>query len=313
MNYRTFALELKIKSSFVTPLQADTLFGSLIWSLSYLKGEEKVEEVLKAFENEPLFLLSDGFPKGYLPRPLLPLTQPVSDIENCKIQKRAKKITLMPEEVFKMIINDLSSFTLMNSLVELTHQSRFFCREVTVYKNVINRLNFSTLERGLFVQNEIYYAKDTNWVVYLAYNQNQAILSLDLIRDAFDYLSLHGYGKRKSTGKGQFEIAGFNQISLPEAKNPNAFISLSNFVPFVSDPTLGYYEVVLKYGKLGGIFAVTKPGPWKKPLRMIKAGSVFRIDGELKDYYGGLVSGIYPFDERIRHYGFAFPLGVRLG
>ncbi len=312
LKYQTYAIEIKPKSSFITPLQADTIFGSLMWAWRYLKGEERLVEVLEAFSEAPLFLLSNGFPKGYLPRPLIPLFEPTESLEEARIQKKVKKITLIPEEDYKELVNNLSSFSLADLLRKLSNRSEIFFKKEPHYKNVINRLSFTTLEGGLFVQEETYYAKDLNWVIYLSFGQDQSLISLEEIKQMFNFLSLSGYGKRKSTGKGSFEIIDIKQHKLPEANNPNAFISLSNYVPAPSDPADGFYELVLKYGKLGGDYAVNKPGPWKKPLRMIKAGSVFRINGELKDYYGVLVSGIYPYDDKVKHYAYAYPLGVRL-
>lgn len=312
MKYQTYAIEIKPKASFITPLHADTIFGSLMWAWKYLKGEKKLADVLNEFSEAPLFLLSNGFPKGFLPRPLIPLFEPVDALEEVRVQKRVKKITYIPQRDFEQIVDNLSSSTLNNLLKNLVDQKRVFYKKEPQYKNVINRLSFTTDERGLFVQEETYYANDINRLIYFALREGQNLIGLEEIRELFNYLSLSGFGKRKSVGKGDFEIIDIELQKLPEAKNPNAFISLSNFVPAPSDPTDGFYELVLKYGKLGGDYAVIKPGPWKKPLRMIKAGSVFRLNGKVKSYYGVLVSGIYPYDDKIKHYGFAFPLGVRL-
>ncbi len=282
-----------------------------MWALRYLKGEEKLTEVLKAFSENPLFLISNGFPKGYLPRPLIPLFEPSESLEQIQIQKKSKKITFIPYEDFEKIVDNLSTTNLMNTLSKILNQRVFF-KEEPQYKNVINRLSFTTIEKGLFVQEETYYASDVNWVIYLSFLKDKDLITFQDVENMFDYFSLNGYGKRKSAGKGRFEVVDIKPHKLPGAKHPNAFISLSNFVPAPSDPTDGFYELVLKYGKLGGDYAINKSGPWKKPLRMIKAGSVFKINGELKNYYGKLVSGVYPHDEKVKHFGYALPVGVRL-
>ena len=85
----------------------------------------------------------------------------------------------------------------------------------------------------------------------------------------------------------------------------NGFISLSNWVPTASDPTVGYYQTLIKYGKLGESFAQTDQ-PFKNPLLMLEAGSVFYSDDPARDWYGHLIPNIAPHHPEIVQYGFAF-------
>lgn len=50
--------------------------------------------------------------------------------------------------------------------------------------------------------------------------------------------------------------------------------------------------------------------PFKKPLIMLQAGSIFR-DGSVREWYGRLVPDVHT-DPDIRHYGLCYPLEVRL-
>ena len=43
MGYSTWKIKLKPKSSFITPIQSDTLFGSMIWALKMIEGEKFIE------------------------------------------------------------------------------------------------------------------------------------------------------------------------------------------------------------------------------------------------------------------------------
>ena len=132
--------------------------------------------------------------------------------------------------------------------------------------------------------------------------------------DLCDVVARSGYGRDTSSGSGafSFELAPFGFPPLPGA---NAFVSLSNFVPAPHDPTDGWYELMTKFGKLGGDYAVGPgPGgvhnPFKKPILMLQAGSIFR-DGSVREWYGRLVPDVHT-DPDIRHYGLCYPLEVRL-
>jgi len=241
-----------------------------------------------------------------LPKPLIPL------VPDSKELKEALKLSFIPQADFAEIAENLNPETLAHKLLSLreTLKKEVFQKEEVLYKNVINRLTFATVEGGLYQQVEQFFNQKHNYAIYIKINTSQTLADKEILLRLFDYLSSFGFGKRKSTGKGQFEIVDFKQASPPAASKPNAFLSLSNFVPAPTDPTDGFYELFVKYGKVGGDFALRSP--WKKPLIMLKAGSVFKVNGEIKFYYGRIVSEVYPPVNDVCHYAYAFPLGVRL-
>ena len=72
-NYKTYRVILEVKSSVVTPFQADTLFGTLCWGIRFLEKENNLKEFLdNSSKKHPPLIISDGFPEGYLPNPILP-------------------------------------------------------------------------------------------------------------------------------------------------------------------------------------------------------------------------------------------------
>ena len=81
-------------------------------------------------------------------------------------------------------------------------------------------------------------------------------------------------------------------------------VRLSNWVPAHDDPQVGFYSTLVKYGKLGAELAVSE-NPFKFPLLMLTAGSSFYVEGEVKDYYGRLVTGIAPGAPQVVQYGYA--------
>ena len=93
-------------------------------------------------------------------------------------------------------------------------------------------------------------------------------------------------------------------------------MTLSSFIPKENDPVEGYYHILLKYGKLGGLYAKgiseVNNNPFKKPLIMFSAGSVF-YDKEYRKgkTYGALLDDVH-HNKEIRHYAHAFPIGINL-
>ena len=105
---------------------------------------------------------------------------------------------------------------------------------------------------------------------------------------------------------------------LPEADIPNGFLNLSNYYPSDFNHINGYYETIIKFGKLGGDWAQSKELHWpkekatyfKKPIIFIGPGGTFKSK-ELKQYYGSLIPKVH-IDNRIVQYGLTLPLGVRI-
>jgi CRISPR-associated protein Csm4 len=130
----------------------------------------------------------------------------------------------------------------------------------------------------------------------------------DTVSEFLKDLQATGYGKRKAVGYGQvnsFTLEEFDGFAdVPEA---NGFVTLSRFVPEQDDPTEGYWNATVKYGKLGEELAVSG-NPYKRPLVQLVPGSCFR-DAAPREWYGRLIEGLSPLPE-VKHYGFAFPVPI---
>ena len=68
MNYNTWKLKIRPTSSFITPIQSDTLFGSMIWALKIQYGDEFVENIIEKTKNyNPPFIFSNPIINGNYP------------------------------------------------------------------------------------------------------------------------------------------------------------------------------------------------------------------------------------------------------
>ena len=96
---KSYRVEIIPRSAWGGPLQADTLFGHLCWALVYTEGENALRDFLRLFETpEPPLVLSNGFLKGCLPRPLLPPVTMALERRNFEVVKQLKRVTLLDEE-----------------------------------------------------------------------------------------------------------------------------------------------------------------------------------------------------------------------
>jgi len=132
----------------------------------------------------------------------------------------------------------------------------------------------------------------------------------DMVREFLEDLQVTGYGKRKTVGYGEVGDFTFGPYDgFPSVVNSNAFVSLSCFVPAMSDPQEGYWTVKVKYGKLGEERA-TGSHPFKRPLVQLEAGACF-LDPAVREWYGRLITGL-SVDSGVVQYGYAFPVSMHL-
>ena len=356
-SYDSYQISLQPKTTLITPLQSDTIFGHIAWAIRYIYGEEKLIKFLNEFKDNsdaPL-LVSDGFPSGYLPKPYFKaLPQHIvekfiiaetvkndinlSTAQLTQIQKSLKNLLLLKKDTITKIQADFTAENLLRVSLE-----EIFCYEfseekneykissnkteaVVMYHNTINRIYNQVLE-GFYQQVTNFFATDFSFEVYLITNyfSNSELLNI------FEFIEKSGFGRDKSTGKGNFEITLRKEAGLPVLKDANAFMTLSHYIPDHNSPLSGYYRLLTKYGKLGGDFASSiipgieqyygtakpKVHPFKKPILMMRPGSVFMAKPSNK--YGILLGGnkrnqnlqIHKYPD-IRHFGYAFPLGLKI-
>lgn len=301
---RIYKATLHLTSAFGTPWQADTLFGHWCWSIVRHKGPDFLTS---AFLGEyrrgtPPVLISDGFPSGWLPRPLgvepkdqealLPKTERIRQYRTIKDGLEAHWLTV---EEFNRVRH--------GEIVYPKSQPHTAIRVVA--KNQIDRLtNTAGGPAGtVYDFTERYLPEvDVYWRLADGYEE--------LVRDFLANLVHTGYGKRKSVGYGQVESFTFETFDkFPSIAEANGFVTLSSFVPGAADPRDGFWRTTVKYGKLGEEGAVTGQ-PFKRPLIQLTAGSCF-YDAPVRDWYGRLIAAVTT-DPAVVHYGYAFPVSLRL-
>ncbi|MBF0555417.1 MAG: hypothetical protein HQK96_12830 [Nitrospirae bacterium] len=337
--YSEYTITVKLNAPVITTFQSDTIFGHICWAIRYLweDGEKKLKDFLKEYDtkpDDPPLLVSSGFPKGHLPKPVLPpITQAAIDcfiavtsikgrIENSFKIKTVKNASLIPVALLDEISKEgeitakilfEKMFERYDSLYDVIKQK--YEQSAVIQHNRINRIS-NTVKEGLYFQEETFHAPEMGeYNIYLKTN----CFSKRELHEIFRFIGMGGYGKDSSTGKGQFTVEEIkDSITLPSFSGPNAFMTLSSFIPQKNDPIGGYYQTILKFGKLGDVYAAgsadVSHNPFKVPLLMFAPGSVFYGDNynDKNHFYGRLISDVHSTNKEIKHYAYAFPLNIRI-
>jgi CRISPR-associated protein Csm4 len=302
---RTYRIDLAVPSGFISPWRADTLFGHLCWVAERYDGFKNFKGaagLIDLFNSSGLpFILSDGFPAGLLPAPLTlkNLYQPKSREElnntsysQIKIAKKREYLSLPQFQAFQR-----------GEVPDLSEEGKGFITAATLH-NQVNRFSNTTGEQGSLFELDEYFAPGGRVQMYTKVLKGFE----DDLRRLFELFVQGGYGAKKSTGKGACSLTGFAQCSDLDINDQqtavNGFIALSHFVPAKGDPIDGTYKTMVKYGKLGEEKTFCG-NPFKKPLVMLKPGSVFLTQFE-KPWYGRLIKDIAYADQAVVQYAYAF-------
>jgi CRISPR-associated protein Csm4 len=294
---KTLRVKLKVKSGIVTPFQADTVFGHLCWIIYYQKGEAALSEFLKPFKDgNPPFVLSDGIPADLFD--LLP--KPLSVEFIIKDQNKTKEI----KKIEWVSMNDFTSICLGTYFTAKLMRNPI--KLVTSIHNAINRVTSTSFSEG-----GVYSLKEITIPEIFIYFKVIHDEWKDKLVDLFKLLSNFGFGRKKSIGKGHFSVDTVELYNgFTEIEDANGFVTLSNFCPAENDPIEGLYKTFVKYGKLGEEFTYCG-NPFKKPLLMIKTGSVFKTNGKPKEFYGRMIENISDLMPEVVQYAYAFSVPIR--
>ena len=311
-----FKIRFRLVSPLGTPLAADTLFGHLCWSIAYGHGgETALTEFLNAMNGEtPPLLLSDPFPAGMLPVPILPsVNQQKWQEKSTEEQDRLKtlrKRTFMPETAFRDCCGNLSPDRLLQVHPE-TDVSASGKETALVPHNHIDRIGGGTIQGGIFFHEDVFVDHQPG-KMYDMFDLYVASFELDAdrIKKMLFKATEGGYGRDKSTGRGVIDWQNIEPWIPPKVANANAVMLLGPCVPEANDPTDGYWKIKAKAGRLGGHWAIDE-NPFKKTIMMLQTGSVLKTETP-KPFYGRMVEQAHPNLPEVRHYGLALALPIHL-
>jgi len=234
--------------------------------------------------------------------------------------KKFKKVEYVSEKIFKRLISENSIDELfkeyiLNNKIKLKNdtflvtsdeysEEKIFTSKVAV-RNKIDRLTLSTRVAGeLYYEREIYINSDSVKLYFFLMTED-----MDFFVPIFRWLSDTGIGGNRTVGRGYYEIKIEGEISLPNTKNSNIFITLSRYLP--KDKEINwegenYYELLPYQSRFDTMFF--KGGEFlKKRIIYLKEGSVLTFK-QKSEYYGRLFIVAEFQNKTIYQNGIAFPI-----
>jgi len=321
---KSYRIDIKPLGRWGSLLTADTFFGHLCWAMRLTRGESAVQEFLACYDSgEAPLVLSDGLPAGFLPRPILQPAERTTAEISPEQYKAIKKVPYISVGGFEKLRGALKEADVLKVLAQESEERVFhgnsqvregllpWIEEATWHCTIDRGIGSVLKQGGLYQTEDFLFGTDVRFNVFVRLSDFDIQTLLELV----EFVGMSGYGRDASVGLGRFSVESFAEFAFPRIPDANAFMALSNFVPSPKDPVHGWYDLTVKFGKLGGPYSLgpTEKAahcPFKKPLVMLKAGSVF-FDNPVQEWYGRVVSNVH-FDSRIRHYGICYALEVRV-
>jgi CRISPR-associated protein Csm4 len=324
---KTLLLKLKQKSGLLTELQSDTIYGHFCWRLKERLGEGKLVEFISSYKNDkPVFLISDGLlsvdEEIHFPRPFIfnkpELKEKKADkvIEFVKRKKNKERNYLYTSELNSFLSN--GAVKLEEKKVETSKKKKqktdIPLRTESLRVSVqIDRNSFGSSEGKLFSFNPKYTRDDVSYVLLIKVLDENSFKLFEcesILKEVFSI----GFGRKKSSGYGQFELLGFEEFSeITEPNDANAFMVLGNYLPSDLDNIIAVgYDIDTKYGKLGEDLSQSE-NPFKNPIVFLKSGSCFRTSSK-KDSFGRVTNEgeISAANKFVVQFGMPFIYGIKL-
>jgi len=317
MTMRLLRFVLKPRTAFGSFVSGDTLFGQLCWGLRLKLGAAKLEELLEGYgQGRPFAVLSDAFPRGFLPLPTWPAyfwAAQAKEEDRKKLKARRwlplGDLNKKPEQWQEAALDDKAAYA---QGAEAPDPDAGF-QPVTRHQphNSLSRLSGTTGEGfDPYSQIQIWFHPATRLDLYALLDEER--LETDVFLKVLDEIGAAGYGRDASQGLGKFEVPGPPESpSWPQAP-ASRFLTLAPSAPQGQgyDPEGSFYQVKTHFGRHGQAGALG-PNPFKRPLLMAKTGAVFTLrEKAARSWLGQGLTGVSPSEPRAVHQGYApvFPL-----
>jgi CRISPR-associated protein Csm4 len=308
-------LTLQPLSAFGTPLAGDTLFGQLCWTLRHQLGNDRLNSLLDGYtQGRPFVVLSDAMPQGYLPLPTLPSRFWANSSVDRKILKKKRWLPL------DALQGPLAQWqAAAHSDTEATQAIAGSDANPVIERaqphNTINRQTGTTGtgQFAPFSQAQQWFHPAMRFHLYACLDTSR--LSQDELLQALSAMGETGYGRDASIGLGKFRIC-IDDATLPTTPGQhNACLTLGPCAPqgqgFVAAHS--YYQPLTRFGRHGDM-AVHSGNPFKRPVLLARAGSVFTPETLVPEcqYLGQGLTGVSLTQAEAVHQGYSPVIGICL-
>lgn len=273
-------VRLRLEGPLGTPLTSGTLFGHLCWAKRERESERALIDWLNGLSDAP-WALSDGFPAGFLPRPLLRPGSRRADGNEKMTPERLKRLEKKKQEAkwpwllaeqWRDLRERMSdplpeNRTQRDSAEDWAKPDPALPHRIA--HNSIHRLTGSTPDEGglYFVDEDWSYAKKPERDVYV-----RAKTTADELRDLFGAVGETGYGRDATWGRGQFTVVDVIDARWLDAHDGNRMLSLSHGC-LTANMASARYKLFTHFGKVGASLPTNVP--WKYPVLLTRPGATF--------------------------------------
>lgn len=288
----TFRAIITSLSAFGTPLKGDTFFGQLCWAVRNRFGEARLDELLQGYTSgRPFAVVSDSFPSGHLPRPVLPGN--LFDELPGEDRKAVKRRAWMPSEkvatpLSQWLAHCVPPDALPGGSVETQPQPH----------NTISRSSGTTGEGAFapYLMEQLWYGKKpesrreafvpARLDVYFVLDE--ARLNADELNVTIADIGALGFGRDASIGLGKYRLESFAVCELPAQDQANAWLTLAPCAPqgLAWDAARCFYNVFTRFGRHGDI-GVHTGKPFKTPVLLADTGAVLTPEQHKHTLFAG--------------------------
>jgi CRISPR-associated protein Csm4 len=264
-----YRITLRLTAPLGTPLAGPTLFGQICWLIREAEGEA----ALVAWLDDPArrWRLSDGFPAGFLPRPLT-RPRPVRP-EDFDRLKALKKRTLVSRAAWDRLRDGWADAALAEAETAADP-----ARPRRLAHNHADRGGQGTQETGgLFFLDEDWRfaeagARDIDLYVETAE-------PVERVRELVVALGQRGFGRDAGTGRGRWQVReAAPDLALADHPGPR-LMSLSRGALDPATMHDALWRLEPHFGRLGPELALAGVSPFKHPVLLTRPGATFRPAG----------------------------------
>lgn len=273
--------DLRLTSDLGTPLRGDTLFGCLCWALRLREGEAALERALEGYtDDHPFLVLSDGMPKGFAPRPELPLppmtATEAADPQSWLRRKTWSKRRWIPLSALAEPIRRALDRPLPPAPPEF--------EETLDSHNSINRLTGTTGEGQFAPFQTVRLGRpqtpeqgDGAAFLTVIAVLDEARLAAATLHQLLSDVGRAGYGRDASVGLGKFEIVDMRDADRLSVPGGGTVLTCAPCAPSpnAADVERSGWRPMTRFGRHGGPQFGGRV--FKTPVLMADTGAVFGV------------------------------------
>ncbi len=261
-----YRITVSLVSPLGTPLVGPTLFGLICHLISEKDGDAALADWLG--DPERIWRISDGFPAGCLPRPLVK-PRPLQSKQLDAIKERKKHVWILRDTWMKHRPSWSDS-----EIPDEAFRSDPACGRRQAH-NVVDRHGHGTLDSGglFFVEDDWRFAGAGKQVdIYVQSDDHP-----NRIRELIGAVGERGYGRDASTGRGRFEVAEpYADAELAALPGAGRRMSLSRGVLTYATMHEALWRIEPHLGRVGPELTLEGVSPFKRPVLLTRPGCTYR-------------------------------------